>query len=49
MKHESREGPQARRSIERGMKKLFSTPNTTIVSVKDIPKPKRKRAKATKD
>ena len=37
MKHEYREGPQARRNIDKGMKKLFSTPGTTIVSVKDIP------------
>jgi hypothetical protein len=49
MKNEYREGPQARRNIDKGMKKLFSTPGTTIVSVKDIPKPKRKRARATKD
>ena len=47
MKHEYREGPEARKKFDEGMTKLFRAPKTTAVNAK--PAPKRKKAKASKD
>lgn len=46
MKHEYREGQDARRRFDEGMTKLFRIPKTTR---KLAAKPKRKKAKASKD
>jgi hypothetical protein len=41
MKHEYREGKEAREAFNKGMKKLFQIPRE---AVKERPKPKRKKA-----
>jgi hypothetical protein len=46
MKHEYREGKEARDAFDKGMKKLFQVPKE---AVKERPKPKPKRKKASKD
>ncbi len=47
MKPEYHEGPEARKTFDQGMTKLFRVPKTEAVSTK--PAPKRKKAKASKD
>jgi len=44
MKHEYREGSEARKTFDEGMTKLFRVPKTT----EEKPKPKPKRKKASK-
>ncbi len=48
MKHEYHEGPDARKKFDEGMTKLFKTPKTTVIPLKDVPKRKAKRKKASK-
>ncbi len=42
MKHEYREGPEARKKFDEGMTKLFRAPKSAVTEEK--PKPKRKKA-----
>jgi pyruvate/2-oxoacid:ferredoxin oxidoreductase beta subunit len=44
MKHEYREGPEARKKFDEGMTKLFRVPKSTVTEEKPKPKPKRKKA-----
>ena len=46
MKHEYREGPEARKKFDEGMAKLFRVPKSKVVEEK--PKPKRKRRTTSK-
>ncbi len=46
MKPEYHEGPKAREKFDKGMTKLFQVPKD---AVKEKPKSKRKRKKASKD
>jgi hypothetical protein len=44
MKHEYREGSEARKKFDEGMTKLFRAPKTVVSAPKAAPKPKRKKA-----
>lgn len=44
MKHEYREGPEARKKFDAGMTKLFRVPKSAVTEEKPKPKPKRKKA-----
>jgi hypothetical protein len=44
MKHEYREGPEARKKFDEGMAKLFRVPKSAVTEEKPKPKPKRKKA-----
>lgn len=46
MKHEYREGPEAREKFDEGMTKLFRVPKSKVAVEK--PKPKAKRKKSSK-
>lgn len=50
MKHEYREGPEAREKFDAGMAKLFKAPKTVTIPIKEVPKLKRKtKKKPSKD
>jgi hypothetical protein len=44
MKHEYREGHDARKAFDEGMTKLFRVPKSAVIEEKPKPKPKRRKA-----